>query len=58
MHNKCDIIKILLQYGVDVNQKDILGETAIFFACLNENKKSIKILLKYNADVLVINKED
>jgi len=47
----------LLQRGINVNQQDILGNTALHYAVMTKNKFYIKQLLSNQADVHIKNNE-
>ncbi|GAB6032880.1 hypothetical protein CHUAL_012078 [Chamberlinius hualienensis] len=44
-------INILIKYGVDINAKNLKGETALFYAIKKYDKKAVNILLEHGADV-------
>lgn len=46
-----EIVKLLIEYGADVNLKDYRGQTALIWAIMNESAESIKTLLMNNASV-------
>nr|XP_014282184.1 putative ankyrin repeat protein RF_0381 isoform X1 [Halyomorpha halys] len=48
---KMDMLKILLQGGIDVNSKDIMGATALHTVAKNNDTESAKLLLHYGANV-------
>jgi ankyrin repeat protein len=59
-NNHIDIIKYLLRKGLDVNAKDTLGKTPLFYALENdmENKEEIIIeLLKNGADKNIVDRK-
>jgi ankyrin repeat protein len=53
-----DSIKLLLQYGANVNQKNKEGSTSIMFASVKGNTKCIDTLLKYGANLYIIDKKN
>jgi len=57
--NNINIIELLLEKGLDINKKNKLGETPLFWACNNSKEKLnidvIKILIKKGADVNIKN---
>ena len=53
-----EIIKLLLQYGADINSTNIVGVTPLFFACLFKNHLNIDTLLEYGADPYILNNEN
>lgn len=46
-----DIINLLLEYGINIEEKDDLGFTILHIVCLNNYIKSAKILLDKGANV-------
>ncbi len=46
-----DIVKALLDKGVDADAKDQIGHTALMIAAQNGHIKVVKMLLSYDADV-------
>jgi len=40
-----DIIDLLVKHGCDVNKRDIIGATAIYYCIMNENMSSVKKLI-------------
>jgi len=42
-----DIVEILLDHKADANQKDLLGRTPLYYACLKNHLKCVLLLL-YN----------
>jgi ankyrin repeat protein len=44
-----ELIKLLLSYNINVDQKDILGRNALFFAAKNNFLRSVKCLLNGRA---------
>ena len=44
-------LEILLEHIADINQKNKLGQTALMVAIIYKNSKSVRLLLKYNANV-------
>ena len=49
--NDIKMTKFLLDNYSDVNVKDNLGFSALFYACINENIEIVRLLLSYYADV-------
>ena len=47
----------LLQNGADMTQENKNGETCVTMACRERDPKSMQILLKYNCDLSIVNKE-
>ena len=45
-----DTVKILLQYGSDMNSQDMLGRTPLFYAMSNNKINVVKYLLELGAD--------
>lgn len=54
---RLEIINILLKSGAEVNAIDSEGNTALIYAVKNRDIDTIKLLLNYNADVNVYNKQ-
>jgi len=50
-----DIVKYLVENGVDVNTDTIFGETPLFYTCRGRNVATVKYLIEHGADV---NKEN
>lgn len=50
-----EIIELLLQNGMDVNKKDLNGDTPLLYAISMDDLKLVKLLIKYKADVNVVN---
>ncbi len=55
IHNKLELIKLLLMNGADVNAATSSGNTAIHYGCFMNHDEAIRILIKYGADVNVSN---
>ena len=55
-----DTVRILLEYGADINATNITGATALFFSCLiKEDEDGItEYLLEYGADPFIRNNEN
>jgi ankyrin repeat protein len=49
--NDTDILEQLISVGVNVNEQDYRGFTALHYACLYRNEHAIKQLLNANADL-------
>jgi ankyrin repeat protein len=45
------LLKLLLEYGMDVNAQDKHGNTPLHWAQLRDNEPMVRLLLKYGADV-------
>lgn len=54
--NKLGFVKLLLESGANVNTQCKLGQTPLIVACLKENIDCINLLMRYNPDVNVIDK--
>jgi ankyrin repeat protein len=60
-----DIAKLLLEYGANINGTNVMGTTALFAACLDENHSrvlengsaKIDFLLEYGADPFILNSD-
>ncbi|KAM8923905.1 ankyrin repeat domain-containing protein 22 [Pelodytes ibericus] len=51
------LIRLLLQYGVDVNAPDYKGNTALHYACKMKSQTTVPLLLEANADPNLKNKD-
>ncbi|KAL3310870.1 hypothetical protein Ciccas_010559 [Cichlidogyrus casuarinus] len=51
-----DIVQLLLNFGADVNAKDMLLMTALHWACENRHLPVISLLLDHGADLYAVNK--
>ena len=49
--NKIKLVKILIEGGIDVNNKFISGLTPIVTACIENNAQIVRILLDNGADL-------
>ena len=64
-HQNNDIAKLLLEYGANINGTNVMGTTALFAACLDENHSrvlengstKIDFLLEYGADPFILNSD-
>lgn len=56
--NNLKLIKLLIQYGVDLNTKNSKGDTALIFAIQNKKEKIVKLLLESGADPNIKNNYD
>lgn len=50
-NKKLDFIKLLLENGANVNAKNVYGLTPLMYAIINNKLATVKLLLKYEADV-------
>ena len=48
---KIEIVKLLLNYDVDVNKQDNFGRTALIYLSINNNTEIAKLLLNAGADI-------
>jgi ankyrin repeat protein len=55
LKNKIEIVKILINYGADINIADYYGNTAIHYSISEENIDILNILLKYNPNLNLTN---
>jgi len=55
MKNKFNIIKILLEYGLDIDAKDEKGKTLLLYAIEDENELIVNYLLENHASIQPIN---
>ncbi|ANV98602.1 hypothetical protein BBW65_07245 [Helicobacter enhydrae] len=54
--NDVELAKVLLGNGADVNAQDTQGNTPLYHAIMNRNKKMIQLLLDNGADMYIKNK--
>lgn len=54
---RISIMKIILQYDINVNDVDLVGWTALHIACRNKSKTIVELLLEKDADVNVKNND-
>jgi len=50
---KTELVKMLIDAGADLNEKDDTGKTALFYAADTNNKDAVKALLKGGASITV-----
>jgi len=55
--NNIEQIKLLLQYGINVNQQDELGNTALYYAVEMEEAYLVHLLVNKHADIHIKNNE-
>ena len=55
--NYSEIVKELIHAGADVNSSDSYGDTALIWACSNDNTEVVELLLKANTNVNYKNKD-
>ncbi|CAH2322147.1 ankyrin repeat domain-containing 22 [Pelobates cultripes] len=51
------LIRLLVEYGVDVNVQDYLGNTALYYACKMKSQTIVPILIDAQADPYLKNKD-
>ena len=51
MKESPEIINILINHGIDINQTDRLGRTALHISCKNGNLTIVTLLLNNNANL-------
>ncbi|XP_063291056.1 ankyrin repeat domain-containing protein 22 [Pelobates fuscus] len=51
------LIRLLIEYGVDVNVQDYLGNTALHYACKMKSQTIVPILFDAQADPYIKNKD-
>jgi len=52
---KLDVVKLLIEVGVDINAKDIYGDTALIYASAYNHKEIVEILIEVGADISIKN---
>lgn len=53
-----EMVKMLLDFGADVDAQDEDGQTALHYACSNEHESVVKVLLAASADINIIDNEN
>ena len=53
--NKEEFIKKAIQEGININAVDVIGNTALHYACENAQYKNTELLLKNGANPLAVN---
>lgn len=53
-HRRVDFVKLFIQYGADVNEKNYLGLTPLMKSCLKKDIESMKVLLEHGADRFLV----
>lgn len=56
--NAPNTMKLLLDAGCNVNEKDLNGDTPLHLSCANGNFDCVKLLIEYGADPFVLNNEN
>lgn len=54
----CNIVRLLLKYGVDVNFCNENGASPLYIACFNGHTEIVKLLLQEGADINLCSKSD
>jgi len=54
--NNSEMIKTILDLGININSKNLLGQTPLHSAALSGSTKSINMLINNNADTLIVDK--
>lgn len=49
--DKNPVIELLLQYGADINQRNVHGATALHYSAIAGNTDNFELLVAYDADV-------
>jgi V8-like Glu-specific endopeptidase len=52
--NQTKIIKVLLDLGLEINSKNLLGQSPLHVAAINHSNKSVIELIAQNADTLLV----
>jgi len=53
-----EYVSVLIDAGVDIDEKDHEGNSAIHIACSNGHKNILNCLIFYNADVTAVNNKN
>jgi ankyrin repeat protein len=56
-HKNYDIMKFLIDNGIDVNSRDRKGNTALMFSSFHGAKRCVKLLLDHGADPNIVGAE-
>jgi len=51
-----EIMKLLLNYGADIDACDIMNRTALYFACKKNHMECVKMLIFYQPDPFIVAK--
>ena len=54
-YNRTDVIRLLLQNGVDVNRRNLSGNTAVHWAAGWNKPEAIALLVKHGASINIKN---
>ena len=57
-NNNFEAVYVNLKNGVNINQRDIDGNTGIILAIMNKHKNIVDLLIEFKADVNLYNKKD
>jgi len=57
LYGLLDVVNYLVKQGVDINQTDQYGETALFYAMSALDEKMIEKLIQYGVDVNIENEK-
>jgi ankyrin repeat protein len=58
INDKIEIVKLLLNAGIDIDKQNNSGYTALISAAFNNNREMIELLLDYAADEFILNDRD
>ena len=55
-NNKSAVARNLIELGVNIENKDIYGKTALMYACKIASTEIVELLIKCKADIKSVNK--
>ena len=49
-----ELVRVFLELGANINQRDLYDRTALIAACLGDNIDVVRILLDHGADATIV----